>query len=468
MSSRSSRLGLATTRGIGVPRHWNGQSAAFLACNRNKRSITIDLDAEAGQQLVRRLASRADVVVSSFRPGSLAKRGLDYESLHDLNRGLVYCSITAYGPKGPKKDAPGYDPVLQAETGLMSMTGHPDGPPTRLGVGVIDLGTGMWAAVGIQAALRNRSESGIGALVEVSLYETATWFLSYHIEGYLATGESPQRQGNGTPFVAPYEVFTTGEGDLMVTAGNDRLFATLCRVLGVPDLARIPDYAHNADRVANRVALHELLEARFKTKTAEEWEVLLGAETVPCSRVRSVGDLVNDAQLDALGMLVDMPHPEIPDLRVVDIPLTLNGERATHRLPPPQLGEQTTSVLEELGMSPEEIQDTHSGTCSFLLERSTCWISCFEAAVWRMTSASRKSTIQLFSPSRMRGPKSEPVLVPGRPIVSGFPCLRAGSVDGDWDLRYWKATDRIGRSGARSVIECLWQKRPRMTNCPCG
>ena len=338
------------------PPAWNGQSAAFLACNRNKRSITIDLDAEAGQQLVRRLASRADVVVSSFRPGSLAKRGLDHQSLHDLNRGLVYCSITAYGPKGPKKDAPGYDPVLQAQTGLMSMTGYPDGPPVRVGVGVIDLGTGMWAAVGVQAALRNRSESGIGALVEVSLYETATWFLSYHIEGYLATGESPQRQGNGTPFVAPYDVFTTAEDDLMVTAGNDRLFATLCRVLGVPDLARIPDYAHNADRVANRVALHELLEARFKTKTAEEWEVLLGAETVPCSPVRSVGDLVNDAQLDALGMLVDLPHPDIPDLRVVDIPLTLNGERATHRLPPPRLGEQTSSILEELGVSPDEIQ----------------------------------------------------------------------------------------------------------------
>ena len=141
------------------PPDWNGQSATFLACNRNKRSITIDLDAEAGQQLVRRLASRADVVVSSFRPGSLEKRGLDYDSLHDLNMGLVFCSITAYGPKGPKKDAPGYDPVLQAETGLMSMTGHPDGPPARMGIGAIDLGTGMWAAVGIQAALQKPADS---------------------------------------------------------------------------------------------------------------------------------------------------------------------------------------------------------------------------------------------------------------------------------------------------------------------
>jgi crotonobetainyl-CoA:carnitine CoA-transferase CaiB-like acyl-CoA transferase len=305
---------------------------------------------------VRRLAVRADVVVSSFRPGSLAKRGLDYESLRHLNEGLVYCSITAYGSKGPKKDAPGYDPVLQAETGMMSMTGHPDGPPARLGVGVIDLGTGMWAAVGIQAALGNRSEGGGGALVEVSLYETAAWWLSYHVEGYLATGESPQRQGNGTPFVAPYEVFATADGELMVTAGNDRLFVSLCRVLDLPDLPGDPAYAHNADRVANRTTLHELLEDRFKGRTAAEWEVVLGAETIPCSRVRAVADLVCDPQLDALKMLVDMPHPDIPELRVVDIPLTLNGERATHRLPPPRLGEQTTAILEELGVPPEEIE----------------------------------------------------------------------------------------------------------------
>jgi glutaryl-CoA transferase len=338
------------------PPEWNGQSATFLACNRNKRSITIDLNAEPGQQLVRRLASRADVMVSSFRPGSLAKRGLDYDSLRQLNEGLVFCSITAYGSKGPKKDAPGYDPVLQAETGLMSMTGHPDGPPARVGVGVIDLGTGMWAAVGIQAALRNRLDTGVGALVEVSLYETAAWWLSYHVEGYLASGEVPQRQGNGTPFVAPYEVFETADGSLMVTAGNDRLFASLCGVLDLPGLPVDPAYASNADRVANRSALHAVLEERFREKGAAEWEVLLGAQTIPSSRVRSVADLVSDPQLEALDMLVNLPHPDIPDLRVVDIPLRLNGERAVHRLPPPLLGEQTTAILEELGVPPEEIE----------------------------------------------------------------------------------------------------------------
>jgi crotonobetainyl-CoA:carnitine CoA-transferase CaiB-like acyl-CoA transferase len=337
------------------PPEWNGQSTTFLACNRNKRSITIDLDTEAGRHLVRRLAANADVLVSSFRPGSLAKRGLDYESLRQVNQGLVYCSITAYGPKGPKQNAPGYDPVLQAETGMMAMTGHPDSPPVRSGVGVIDLGTGMWAAVGIQAALRNRMGSGQGALVEVSLYETAAWWLSYHLEGYLGTGEVPQRQGNGTPFVAPYGVFATADCDLMVTAGNNQLFASLCRVVGLPDLPEEPAYANNSDRVANRVALNQRLGDQFRTRPAAEWEVLLRDETVPCSQVRSVADLADDPQLEALGMLVGIPHPDVPDLRVVDIPLTLNGERATHRFAPPRLGEQTTAILEELGMPPEEI-----------------------------------------------------------------------------------------------------------------
>lgn len=337
------------------PPAWNGLSATFLACNRNKRSITIDLDATAGQELVRRLATSAQVVVSSFRPGSLSKRGLDYESLRETNEGLVYCSITAYGSKGPKKDAPGYDPVLQAETGMMSMNGHPDQFPARLGIGAIDLGTGMWAAVGIQAALRNLAETGAGTLVEVSLYETAAWWLSYHLEGYLATGESPQRHGNAAPFVAPYEVFATADGDLMVTAGNDRLFASLCRVLGLEGLQEDPAFASNADRVANRSELHELLGGRFKLRTAAEWEVLLSTEKIPCSPIYSVAEFANAPQLQALEMLVEMPHPDIPDLRVVDIPLTFNGKRVIHRLPPPRLGEQTTEVLEELGLQRDEI-----------------------------------------------------------------------------------------------------------------
>jgi crotonobetainyl-CoA:carnitine CoA-transferase CaiB-like acyl-CoA transferase len=339
------------------PPQWNGQSATFLAGNRGKRSIAVDLDRKAGQEVVRRLAAQSDVIVSSFRPGSLEKRGLDDTSLRSEHPGLIYCSITAYGARGPKRDWPGYDPILQAESGMMSLTGYPDGPPARLPIAAIDLGTAMWASVGIQAALRTRSETGLGGLVEVSLYETAAWWLSYLIAGYMGSGEEPQRRGSGAPFLAPYEVFATSEGDLMVTAGNDDLFARLCDALGFPDLAADPSYRRNADRVANRDALHDLLEARFFERPATEWHALLRSRSVPCTPVRSVADFVEDDHLAALGMLVPLPHPDIPDLRVVGTPLNLDGVRPGSRRPPPLLGEHTEQVLADLGYSAEDIDD---------------------------------------------------------------------------------------------------------------
>lgn len=338
------------------PPEWQGQSATFLACNRNKRSIALDLDTPGGQDVAQRLAMTADVVVSSFRPGSLRKRGLDHASLAERNPRLVYCDITAFGSRGPKQDWPGYDPVLQAESGIMALTGHRDGPPSRLGVAAIDLGTAMWAAIGIQAALRTRDQTGRGELVEVSLYETAAWWLSYHIAGYLASGAVPQRHGSGAAFLTPYEVFSTADGDLMVTAGNDQLFATLCDELGLAELATDPRYATNSERVANRDDLHIALQEVFDQESAREWQRRLRGRSVPCGIVQTVADFVSDEHFDALGLLTALPHEDIPDLRLVGAPVNFDGVRPPAHRPPPKLGEHTVEIMSELELSEAEIE----------------------------------------------------------------------------------------------------------------
>ncbi|MFI5798721.1 CaiB/BaiF CoA transferase family protein [Streptomyces sp. NPDC051677] len=332
-----------------APPLWNGHSATFLTANRNKRSIAVDLDEPDGQAIIRDLAARCDVLVESFRPGSLTKRALGYEDLRTVNPSLVYCSVSAYGGTGPMKDRPGYDPVLQAATGIMDMTGYPDGPPARLGIGAIDLGTALWAAIGIQAALANRADTGHGSHVEASLFETATWWMSYHLTGYLGSGVVPRRQGTGTPFIAPYEVFPTADGDLLVSAGNDRSFTALVSELGLPGLASDERFRTNGDRVGHKDELRSLLRPAFLAADAETWEERLAKRGVPCNRVRTVADLADDEQVAALGLLTTVPHPDIPDLRLVDTPLRMDGDRARHRSAPPALGEHTDDVLAELG-----------------------------------------------------------------------------------------------------------------------
>ena len=340
-----------------TPPDWGGQSAVYLAANRNKRSLAVDLDGEEGQRIVRALAARADVVVESFRPGSLAKRGLDYPSVAAVNDRVVYCSITAYGGRGPKRDLPGYDPVLQAETGIMDLTGRADEPPVRLGIAAVDLGTALWATIGIQAALAARQATGRGTHVQASLFETSSWWLSYLLAGYLGSGEVPQRRGSAAPFVAPYEVFSTADRDLLLSVGNDALFRTLVHLLDLPELAEDDAYRTNADRVANRDVLHDVLQARFTEHTAAEWQETFRDHGIPSSPVRTVADLAADPQLHALGLLTAIPTPEVPDLKLVDVPFTLDDERATHRFPPPGLGEHAVEVLAEVGYSDTEVAE---------------------------------------------------------------------------------------------------------------
>jgi crotonobetainyl-CoA:carnitine CoA-transferase CaiB-like acyl-CoA transferase len=338
-----------------APPTWNGQSTTFLSANRNKRSLAVDLNSRQGVEIIRSLARQADIVVESFRPGSLEKRGLGYEELKKDNEGLIFCSLSAFGDTGPLRDSPGYDPILQAFTGIMDLTGEPGRAPVRLSIAVIDLGAGMWAALGLLSALMARQATGRGSRVETSLFETAAWWLNYHITAYLGTGVTPVRQGTGTPMIAPYEVFPTADEGLLVGAANDNLFRSFIEVLEMPELAEDERFATNPNRVKHRLELRQRISERLQTRPATEWEALLKARSVPCSRIQTVADLVEEEQLDALGLLTDFPHPLIPDLRLINLPVSLNGRRAAHQLPPPLLGQHTDDVLAELGYSKADV-----------------------------------------------------------------------------------------------------------------
>jgi len=341
-----------------VPPAWNGVSTSYLAANRNKRSIAIDLDRDDGTALVRELAARADVVVESFRPGSLDKRGLGAGALCAANPRLVHCSISAFGAVGPLRNSPGYDPVLQAYSGIMAMTGEPDRPPVRLGIGAIDLGTATWATIAVLAALSNRERTGRGARIETSLFEIATWWLGYHLAGYLGSGNAPTRQGTTTPMISPYELYATAdEVGIMVAAANDNLFRSFMTAIGLAEIIEDERFHTNTSRVKYRDELRGFIAPRMRERAAAEWELVLGRHSVPCSRVRGVDELADDPQLDALGLLQPCPHPGIGDLRLVGVPVTVDGQRGAVQAGPPALGEHTDAVLAELGRSPAAVAE---------------------------------------------------------------------------------------------------------------
>ena len=325
------------TRAWGPPYDGDGEATYFQAVNRNKRSVPIDLGTAAGRAQARRLALAADVVVENFRPGAMAGLGLDYETLAAEHPRLVYCSITGFGGSGPGAELPGYDLLVQALGGLMSVTGEPDGEPLKVGVALVDVIAGLYAAVGILAALEHRRDSGVGQLVEVDLLSALLAGLVNQASAYTVAGVVPARIGNRHPSIAPYELLRCGGEAIVLAVGNDRQFSELCEALGEPALARKERFATNPARVANREELRPLLEAALSARPAGEWIELLRARRVPAGVVNDIGAAFRLAARLGLDPIVEVPREDGDPVRLPRNPIRLSKTPPTYRLPPPRL-----------------------------------------------------------------------------------------------------------------------------------
>jgi formyl-CoA transferase/CoA:oxalate CoA-transferase len=338
------------TRQWGPP-FWDGEGPVFLAANRNKRSIVLDLRTDEARAAMDLLCRRSDVLLESFRPDALERLGYGYAWARSVNPGVVYCSVTPYGDGGPLRDRPGYDPLIQAFSGIMSVTGEPDRAPVRVGVSVIDMGTGMWAAMSVLAALLQRRTDGRGRRIVTSLYETGLAWMSYHLASYWGAGEAPGRYGSAASMIVPYQAFPTSDGHLMIAAPNDGLFGRLCGALGHAEWAADARFAHNPDRVAHREELTALIGEATSSRPTEELAASLQAAGVPCSPIRDAAGAAADPQTLASGMVQALDHPAIDGFRSLGLPFLLDGERPPLRRPPPGLGEHQAEVLEELGLT---------------------------------------------------------------------------------------------------------------------
>ncbi len=339
-----------------APPYWGQESATFIALNRNKKSLALDLKSPGGLEILQRLVRRADVFVQSLRPGATEELGLEFAGAARLNSRIIYCSITAFGARGPLRQLPGYDPLMQAYSGLMSVNGHPGQEPARVGTSIVDMGTGMWAALGVVAALRQRDATGRAVEVTTALFETALMWMSYHAMGYLASGAVPQPQGSGTAMIAPYQAFPTADGFAMVGAASDALFTRLAAALGCPELAADERFKDNPSRVSNRAALVETLSKRTRERKAAELVETLRASGVPAAPILTVDQMLEEPQTRDSGVLVGASHPRLPDYRSIGLPLTWDGVRPTVRRVPPLLGEHSSDVLTWLGYTLDDVR----------------------------------------------------------------------------------------------------------------
>lgn len=340
------------TRGWGPP-FINGESSYFLSINRNKESVTLDFKQPEGRELLEQLVAKADVLVENFRPGTLDKLGFDYASLAARYPRLIYCSISGFGHTGPRRKEAGYDAVMQAEGGLMSITGSADGPPYRLGVAIADIVSGMFAAQGITAALYSRERTGRGQNVDIAMLDSVVALLSYQAGIYFANDAAPARLGNRHPTIVPYETFRASDGDFVIAVGNDDQWRRFCSVTGFPEQ---DEFATNRQRVTHYDRLKPALDGLLCTGTRSHWIDKLKAAGVPCGSVRDLHEVFSDPQTRARDMLVELEHAAAGLLRVTGTPLKFSDTPGSVRTPPPLLGEHTAAVLtNDLGLDPDRV-----------------------------------------------------------------------------------------------------------------
>jgi len=339
------------------PPHKDGEAAAYLLFNRNKRAMTLDLKTPVGVEVVKALTRTADVVIENFRTGTMEGFGLGYHVLGAENPRLIYCSVSAFGRTGPRKDSPGYEALMQAFSGIMSITGEPGGQPVRAGVSFLDLSTGILCALGVCAALLQRNFTGVGQRVDGSLLETAVSLLAFHAEGYLLTGALPRALGSGHPSLSPYRNFKCNDGQwIFIAAANDRFWGKLARALGLDAMATDPRFAKNQDRVKHRAELESILEQTIGARDREPLLKVLEEADVPATPVNTVDQVMNDPQTAERGIVQRVAHPTLGEIPVVGTPLHFSRMSPGVRRAAPLRGQHTDEILAEVGYSPTRIQ----------------------------------------------------------------------------------------------------------------
>ncbi len=342
------------------PKFIKGESSSFLSVNRNKKSIVIDLKDARGIEIVKRLVAETDVLVENFKSGTMDRLGLGYEELKQINPALIYCSISGFGSTGPYRDRGGFDLIVQGMSGLMSMTGEADGPPVKVGTPISDMGGAAFGTIGILAALIERAKSGKGQYIDASLLDASLAWTTLPIGNYLADGEIPGRLGSASPQNAPYQAFATSNGHLTIGTGNQRLWETLCKIMGLEELIHDERFPDNAARVRNQKELAALLEEKFKERTTEYWIEVLNDAGIPTGPIYNMEEALNDPHVRARGVLWEVDHPRAGKVTVMGLPIKFSAASGDAPQAPPLLGEHTKAVLHRAGYTKEEIEQFYS------------------------------------------------------------------------------------------------------------